>query len=250
LAVLLAGLALGGPFAFAKTYPDPIGYVSDFAQVVSPEIERQIADIAAELQQKTGAQIAVAAFQNMDGDEIDGFTSKLFEQWMPGKKGLDNGILIVNALDERQLRIEVGYGLEGVINDAKAGAIRRDIMTPLLKEGKFGEAYLAGVGALASLVAASEHAELLTLKGMAMPRSRGGGGKKNGGIAQFVVLAIILLISFIFRKRRRGGFYGTGPYIGGMGGGGFGGWSGGGGGGGFGGFGGGGSGGGGSSGGY
>lgn len=235
----------------AKSYPDPIGYVSDFAQVVQPDIERQIVDIATELQQKTEAQIAVAAFRNMNGDEIDGFTNKLFEQWMPGKKGLDNGILIVNALDERQLRIEVGYGLEGVINDARAGEIRRDLMTPLLKEGKYGEAYLVGVAAIAGLIAKSENVELETLKGKVLPRGGGRRGQKGSGLTQILFVLFILFIAFLSnRRRRRGGLYGSGPWIGGMGGG-LGGWSGGGGGGGgFGGFGGGGSGGGGSSGGY
>jgi uncharacterized protein len=245
------GPGAGNALRAAKTYPDAIGYVSDFGQVVAPEIERQIADIATELNDKTGAQIAVATFQNMNGDEIDGFTSKLFEQWMPGKKGIDNGILIVNALDERQVRIEIGYGLEGVINDAKAGEIRRDLMTPLLKEGKYGEAYLVGVAAIAGIIAQSENVELETLKGKTLPRGNGG-GRGGSGIGQILFVLFILLVIWLSnRRRRRGGFYGSGPWIGGMGGGGFGGWGdGGGGGGGFGGFGGGGSGGGGSSGGY
>jgi uncharacterized protein len=232
--------------------PSPNGYVNDFAKVIDPTVTPKIEAICRELDQKTGAQIGVATFPDLGGDEIDGFTTRLFDQWMPGEKGINNGILIVNAVSERKIRIEVGYGLEPIIPDAMAGRVRRDIMTPLLQDGKYGEAYLAGVAALASVIAQNEKVTLQSLSGVPIPdTSEHRRGRR--GIPGFAFpLILFIIFAAIARRRRGGGFWGGGPFIGGpfigggFGGGGFGG----GGGGGFGGFGGGMSGGGGSSGGY
>jgi uncharacterized protein len=238
-------VSLASP-ATAKRFPDPLGYVSDFAKVVEPGIAQQITNICRELDQKTGAQIGVASFPDLGGDEIDGFTSKLFEQWMPGQKGVDNGILIVNAIAERKIRIEIGYGLEPIIPDAVAGRVRRDVMTPLLKESKYGEAYLSGVAALAQIIAQHEGVKLESLSGIQVPSvsGRGPGGRDLMDFMPFVMfLAGFIVLTRLARGRSRY-WGGGGPWIGGgFGGGGFGG-------GGFGGFGGGMSGGGGSSGGY
>lgn len=243
--LLVAGAGLAGD----KRFPDPLGYVSDFANVVDPSLELRIAAICRELDEKTGAQIGVASFPDMGDDEIDGFTNRLFEQWMPGQKGVNNGILIVNAIAERQIRIEIGYGIEAIIPDAVSGRVRREVMTPLLQEGKFGEAYLAGVAALAGIIAKSENVTLESLAGVNVPEvSRGADRGRNSNFIPFVAFLVLAVIGGAMSKRRnRGGgiWGGGGPWIGGGFGGGFGG-----GGGGFGGFGGGMSGGGGSSGGY
>lgn len=240
--------------AAKQRFPDPVGYLSDFAGVVDPGHAERINAICRELDSKTGVQIGLAVFKDMGGDEIDGFTSKLFEQWMPGQKGVDNGILIVDAVAERKLRIEIGYGLEGIIPDAVAGRVRRDVMTPLLAEGKRGEAYLAGVATLAQIVAKNENIQLESLSGIAVPHVSEKRKKSLGSVlAPFFMLLVLGAIMLSQRKRgfRDDNRWGGGPWIGGggFGGGGFGGF-GGGGGGGFGGFGGGMSGGGGSSGGY
>jgi len=243
-AVLTIGAA---GFAKENRFPDPLGYVSDFANVVDPATEQQIASICRELDEKVGAQVGVASFPDMGGDEIDGFTTRLFEQWMPGQKGVNNGILMVNAIAERQIRIEIGYGLEPIIPDAVAGRVRREVMTPLLAQGKYGAAYLAGVAALAQIIAKNENVTLTSLSGVAVPDVSGRDSRGRGGARFFPFLLFFGIVFVVSRLLRgRSGFGGGGgPWIGGGFGGGFGG-----GGGGFGGFGGGMSGGGGSSGGY
>ena len=93
LASLVAVLLLLAPAsAKEKPLPRPSGYVNDFANVVDDASASRITAICRELDQKTGAQIAVAVFPDMSGDEIDGFTNRLFDQWMPGQKGVNNGI--------------------------------------------------------------------------------------------------------------------------------------------------------------
>jgi uncharacterized protein len=251
LPLIAAAILTAGAAGFARDprFPDPVGYVSDFAHVVDQGVAQKITSICRELNEKTGAQIGVASFPDMGGDEVDGFTNRLFEQWMPGQKGVNNGILIVNAISERQIRIEIGYGLEPILPDAVAGRVRREVMTPLLAEGKYGEAYLAGVAALAQIIAKNENVTLESLSGVNVPEvSRGAHRGRNPNFVPFVAFLILAVIGTVSSRRRNrgGGFWGGGgPWIGGGFGGGFGG-----GGGGFGGFGGGMSGGGGSSGGY
>jgi uncharacterized protein len=246
LAVLLLAVSQQLAVATEPTIPRPIGYVNDFANLVEPDMERQIADICRELDEKTGTEITVATFPDIGDGNIDDFTSQVFEQWMPGQKGIDNGILILDAIAQRQIRIEIGYGLEPIIPDAVAGRIRREIMTPLLSQQRRGEAYFEGVATLAQIVAKEEGIELESLKGRPVPRTQARPGRRLPG--PFIIFIILAILLSMFRRGEQGrGFRGGGPFIGGFGGGGFGGGIGGGG---FGGFGGGGSGGGGSSGGY
>lgn len=236
---------ISAAFSARREFPQPVGYVSDFADVVSAELEERTSAVCRELDEKTGVQIGVATFPDLGGDEIDGFTNRLFELWGPGLKGMDNGILIVDAIAERKVRIEIGYGLEGIIPDAVAGRIRRDVMTPLLKEDRRGEAYFAGVAVLASIVAKEEGITLESLEGVKINVPRGKG--RGDSLMQLFPLLFIFAAIAVLIGNRRGTYRSGGPWIGGgWGGGGFGG----GGGGGFGGFGGGMSGGGGSSGGY
>ena len=232
-----------------ERFPQPVGYVNDFANVVDAATENTISDICEELDRRTTAQIAVATFKNMDGGEIDDVTSRLFEQWQPGQAGENNGILIVNAIDERRIRIEIGYGLEPVITDAMAGRIRRDLMTPLLKKAEYGKAYLVGVVELAGLVADASNTTLASVdtSGVArlMPQLTGTPGNVDG-ISMFALLMLIFIpiLIAIFGLAWWQGWNGSSSdnfFSGGFGSGG---------GGGFGGFGGGMSGGGGSSGGY
>jgi uncharacterized protein len=250
LILLLLWAALLPCAAKEKRFPEPTGYVNDFAGVVDASLKTRISDICRELDSKTGVQIGVASFKDLGGDEIDGFTSKLFEQWNPGQRGVNNGILIVDAIAERKVRIEIGYGLEAIMLDAVAARVRRDVMTPLLAENKHGEAYLMGVAALAEIAAKHENITLQSLAGVNVPDTAPLMSDRNDRRQKhtfpfmfFPFLGLILLIAITRRNRGGGGGYWGG------GGGGFGGF-GGDGGGGFGGFGGGCSGGGGSSGGY
>jgi len=131
----------------------PRGAVSDFASVMSASEEQELTSLITELQQKTGAQIAVVTLSSLEGGEIDDFTVRLFERWGVGQKGKDNGVMFLAAMRDRKMRIEVGYGLEGAIPDATAGGIRRDIITPYFKAGKPGRGIVLGVAALSQEIA-------------------------------------------------------------------------------------------------
>lgn len=238
----------------AQQFPRPVGYVNDFAQVIPEEWEAEIEAICTELEQKTGAEIAVVTVGTIGDEDYREYANRLFEAWGIGKKGKDNGVLLFDAVKERKFWIEIGYGLEPVINDARAGDIFRQVIRPLLREDRYGEALYNGVLEIARIIAEAEGVKLQPrdVVGISPPRETGASGTR--GLPLPEILILLLLLSFIGfglgSGRRR--FRSLGPWWWGWGsGGGFGGGFGGGGfGGGFGGFGGGASGGGGAGGGY
>jgi uncharacterized protein len=147
--ILLALAWLAAPMLAAASHlPAPKGYVNDFAGLIgadqATELDRQLTDF----DHKTGAQIAVVTVADLGGDSIDDFASHAFEEWKIGQKGKDNGVLLLVAKAERQVRIEVGYGLEPSITDAQAGDIIRTDITPQFKQGHYYEGIKSGLAAI------------------------------------------------------------------------------------------------------
>ncbi len=166
----------------------PRGFVSDYAHVLSASEEQQLVSMITELRQKTGAELAVVTLQSLEGNEIDDFSNRLFEKWGIGQKGKDNGLLFLVAMKDRKMRIEVGYGLEGAIPDAKAGRIRREVITPYFKSGNPGRGIVAGVAALSQEIA-KEYGVQLT--GIASRYQTSNDRKGNP------ILTLILLLFFV-----------------------------------------------------
>ncbi len=153
--VLIAVILILSPMAsYAATYPDHSDafYVNDFAGILSPETEQEIMSISVPLAEETGAQIVVLTVQSMDGQDIESFSRGTFVQWGIGDAEKHNGVLLVIAMDERMSRIEIGYGLEGALNDAKTGRIQDDYLVGNLGAGNFDEGVLGTYLALAEEV--------------------------------------------------------------------------------------------------
>jgi uncharacterized protein len=235
--------------------PAPLGTVSDFAGVMDAEDSLRIERLASALMQKTGAELAVVTVQTYAPyGSIEEYAVDLFNTWGIGKKGTDEGILLILAMEERELKIETGYGLEGAIPDSMAGRIMDNAVIPLLREDKFSGGLLRGAEAIVAAVGkdkgiSSEEIEQLGVSGSAMAVVEEKGTDVIMVILPFIIFVIFIIINMVITKKygRRGGFFGGRGGFGGPGGfGGMGG-MGGGRGGGFGGFGGGRSGGGGAS---
>ena len=111
------------PLAWAEKISDiqPQGYVTDLAGVINPATRQKIELLATEVEQKTGDQIAVVTVNSLEGQTREDYAVELYKHLGIGAKGKDNGVLILIAPKDRQYKIEVGYGLEPVINDARAG---------------------------------------------------------------------------------------------------------------------------------
>jgi len=246
----------------------PSGYVNDFAHVIDARSAAEIEAYCGSVERATGAQFAVVTVDSLEDETVEDVAVRLFKEWGIGKKGTDEGLLLILAIKDHKNRIEVGYGLEPVITDGYAGGVLRGIR-PILRQGNYGGALLAVAQELGQHVA---EAKGVTIEGQPVrrtsPRDSDGGGGSIIGIFVFFLILVFLIRLFSGRSGRGGpggsgsgmGGFLTGMILGNMmgggrqggwGGGGFGGggW-GGGGGGGFGGFGGGGSGGGGASGGW
>lgn len=147
-ALFASTIALASP-ALAHTSPgSPSGYVNDFAQVLSDQTKRGLESELAAFEQTTSNQVAVAIVPSMGGDYIENYAIKLFEEWEVGKKDTDNGVLLLLSIEERKMRIEVGYGLEGALPDSVAQSILNNEMTPRLKAGDYDGAVTAGVRAI------------------------------------------------------------------------------------------------------
>jgi uncharacterized protein len=148
------GLAIGSVHAESVSkLPQPTSYVSDFAGVIDAESRQNIENIASQVAAKAHATIEVVTIKSLDGENIDDFTSQLEEKWKVGPKGSDKGILLLISVGDNKDRIEVGYGLEGILNDAKVGDIRRS-MNPLWEQGQRGAAVQYGVQQIADVIAA------------------------------------------------------------------------------------------------
>ena len=138
----------------AQKLPDPVGFVNDFAGVVDSGSSAEMEAIARALQQKTGAEIAVVTVNSIEPyGTIDEYSIELATSWGVGKKGEDTGILLLLAMQERKIKMEVGYGLEGVIPDGLAGEILDQSVLPALKAGEYGTGMLRGVQAVAGIIA-------------------------------------------------------------------------------------------------
>jgi uncharacterized protein len=118
-------------------YPDYVGYVNDFAGILDNASASDLEALITSIEENTGAEIAVVTIDTLEGITIEEYAVVLFELWGIGKAEEDNGLLILVALMERQVRIEVGYGLEGVITDLEAGRIIDEIIVPNFKNGDF-----------------------------------------------------------------------------------------------------------------
>lgn len=128
------------PSAFAYVNPgNPTGFVNDFANVLSAGERSALEQTLQQNKQETGNEIAVVTVPNLGGDTVENFAEKLFQEWGIGEEGKDNGALLLVAIEDRAVRIEVGYGLEGALTDSIAGRIIRNDMTPQFREGNYYE---------------------------------------------------------------------------------------------------------------
>ena len=131
------------------------GYISDFARVIPPATRAALEDYCARVQEVTGAQIAVITIETLAGEPVEDVANAIFRKWGIGKKGSDEGVLLLLVTRDRRMRLEVGYGLEPVIPDGASGSVLRS-MAPALRDSQYGEAVTEAVYALGSRIAESQ----------------------------------------------------------------------------------------------
>ncbi len=236
-------LLAGGAFAIDLTTLKPQGYVSDFANVIAPEARQELERYCTLVEKATGSQMAFVTMDTLDGDPVEDVANNLYRQWGIGKKGTDEGLLLLLVVKDKRSRLEIGRGLEPFLTDATSGATLRE-MRVSLRTGNYGEAFYSAAHSLGSRIAQAKGVTLDDAGYRPRPRRQA-----PTEIPWPVVVGGIVLLLLIIKSGGGGGLI-TGMLLGNLLGGGRGRGGGGGfdsGGGGFGGFGGGDSGGGGAS---
>lgn len=135
---LFVFLLLVSDLSVAVDVPQPGGSVNDLAGMIDSSSKASIVQLIDDIKQKTTVEIAVLTVETLGGVPKEDFAIAVAEKWGVGKKGADNGLLILIAKQEREYRVEIGRGLEGVLNDAKVGRIARQVLVPDFKRGQFG----------------------------------------------------------------------------------------------------------------
>lgn len=221
-AVLLVGLIVSS--GRAETLPSkPDRYFNDYAGIVDPTTARRLNESLAQFERETSTQILVAIYRTMQSESsVADYTQRVARTWGVGQKGRNNGAVLFIFLENRQMFIQTGYGLEGALPDATCFDITHNVIAPRFKTGDYTGGLEAGINGMMQAVRGE-------YKGTGRTNAE---GKKTGpelpfGVVLLVFLLIIIVMSRLQQKGRRGYGYSSwgGPFIGGFGSGGGGGWS-------------------------
>ena len=145
--MLLAALVLPG-FVLALDVPPLTGRIVDTAHIISPDLAAALSQEMAAHERRTGNQVAVLTLPSLQGEPLEEFSHRVATAWKLGQKGTDNGVLLLVAIQDRRIRIEVGYGLEGVLTDAITSRIIRNEMVPRFRAGEYSQGIAAGLRAI------------------------------------------------------------------------------------------------------
>jgi uncharacterized protein len=227
---------------YSISVPDrPSAYVIDLAGVINDNVEATLNGYLRELEEKTTSQMVVLSIDSLEGESIEDLSISIaHDKWRLGQKGKDNGVLLLVAIQERKYRIEVGYGLEGVLPDSLAGSIGRQYMVPYFKKGDYSTGILTAALAVISEIASDAGVEITGMPAItnrssqSVKRIKPTLGSKIlsiifviGLIYMFIrhprLLLLLVMMSMMGGGRRSGWGGGGGGGFGGGGGGGFGG---------------------------
>jgi uncharacterized protein len=181
----------------------PQGYVSDFANVIDPASKSQLEAYCGNVERSTGVQMALVTLPTLEGEPIDDVANTIYQAWSVGKKGKDEGILLLLAVGDRRNRLEVGYGLEPIIPDGFAGSVLRE-MRPALRQQRYGEALMAAAETIGSTVAKAKNVTITTQ----LPRRVR--STPGDSIPWPLIIGGIFLLIFLFRSGGPRGYGGGG----------------------------------------
>jgi uncharacterized protein len=200
LALLLAPTILS--ITQALDIPALRGRVNDYAGIIRPDKAQQLEERLARFEQESGHQIAILIIPSLEGDALEDFSIRVAEKWKIGQKGFDNGAILVVAQKDRKLRIEVGYGLEGVLPDAIAHRIISEIIVPRFRENDYSGGIEAGVNAIMQVTKGEPLPE------RARSNTRGRESQGSGLLTALTMTAILALFIGMTQRRLLGGAFG------------------------------------------
>ena len=185
--------------------PKPAGYFNDYANVVPKEKAAALNEKLAQFERDTSNQIVVAVFPKMESDsDVFDYTYRVKEKWGVGQKGTNNGAVLFVFVQDRQMFIQVGYGLEGALPDITAKDITEHVIKPHFKNGDYAGGLEAGINAIIQATRGEYKGSGQTALDKRRPAPSSGFGPLG-----FLIMLIIVL-AFIRLGRRRGGYGYTG----------------------------------------
>jgi uncharacterized protein len=182
LASLALVLALSG-VSVAKDVPFLAARVNDLAGLLTQPVRESLETKLADLERRTGAQVAVLTVDSLEGDTVEDYAVRVFQTWKLGRQGVNDGVLFLVARQERRLRIEVGYGLEDRLTDARSRQILDDIVRPHFRAGDFGAGIQAGADAIAAVI-----------EGASLPPPRRAPANQIGSVVGLGIFSLLFLL--------------------------------------------------------
>jgi uncharacterized protein len=186
LAVLLLAALAGAAGAALPIPPPPDRRINDYAGVLSADERARLEDTLRARERESSNQIVVAIFRSLQGESQEDYSIRLAQAWRVGQKGLDNGVIFLVFLDDRKVRLEVGYGLESKLTDALSSQILRQVVAPHFREGKVADGIAAGLDAVQQAIAGTYKA---------VPQGQAGRAR---GFSPVQLMLILFVVSGIF----------------------------------------------------
>ena len=182
--IVLAAVSLA-----AQNLPKPAGRITDLANIIDSATESELDSRLNELERTTSSEVAVVTVPSLDGVAVEDYAVRLFKEWGIGQAKTDNGVLVLVAPNEREMRIEVGYGLEGVLPDGLAGQIIRENFTPRFRDNDYSGGIRDGVGRVIDVV---EKQQVLSPEEIARFNESGGGDFPEWALIPFFGLFVTI----------------------------------------------------------
>jgi len=192
MVLLLSSVAFG-----AEVFPTRQGLINDFANVIPPDVKVKIDARSRDILKKTATTIAVVTLPTLGENYTSDYANRLYKAWGIGKKGASKGVLIFVAVKERKVRIETGYGVEGILPDGKVGEILRSEILPHFKKNDYGTGLLNAVNAVARVI--EEDAKANPATSQAQPK-KDDSNLWNVGIFLGIFLGIFAVMAFLAKK--------------------------------------------------
>ena len=178
------------PLAAQPEFPEAAGHVNDFAGVLDDASRKELEALLVTLETDTTAEVALATVSSLEGISVEEYATRMFNTWGVGQADKDNGVLILVAPSEREMRIEVGYGLEAVMPDGLAGSIIRNEFVPSFRDGNYQTGIVAGVRRVAAIVRRGEHVTESQLQALARAEE----GARAIVVPSWIVIAVFALL--------------------------------------------------------
>ena len=178
-------------------FPKPQGAVNDFALLIPPKDKQLMETISREVLQKTGTSIVIATVETVGDSDYETYANELYADWGIGKKGEDKGVLIFLTKKERKVRIETGYGVEGILPDGLAGQVLDDYVIPYLKKDDYGKGLLNGTIALSQIIAKDAGVSITGT----VPYQQGYRPRRTRSLGSRIVSLLFFIILFFVAMR-------------------------------------------------